>query len=40
MSAMGVAEFEAFGLVGVTGDVESASVVHPMMFAAHEDKIG
>jgi hypothetical protein len=31
-----VAEFEAVRPVGVTGDVESAPVVHSMMFAAHE----
>ena len=34
-----VAEFEAVGLVGVTGDVESAPVVHSMMFAAHKQQV-
>ena len=34
-----VAEFEAVGLVGVAGDVESASVVYSMMFAAHEQQV-
>ena len=34
-----VAEFEAVRLVGVAGDVESASVVHSMMFAADEQQV-
>ena len=37
---MGVAEFEAVGLVGITGDVEPAAVMHPMMFATHQRYFG
>ena len=34
-----VAEFEAVRPVGVTGDVESAPMMHSMMFAAHQQQV-
>ena len=34
-----VAEFEAVRPVGVTGDVESAPMMHSMMFAAHKQQV-